>query len=158
MQSSHPQRPVVWHPVHTRRYELHRSRTARPHRLMPRRLVRAAKRLGRAVAHRAMWGYGVDPPADINPHETRWGPMPGTKWNAWLRNDDGTASGRQSRAALPSIRPRGARRSMPDQGTARRDHGPLRRLPPGSGKANVNFVHRVYTFAAHGPDARAMVV
>jgi hypothetical protein len=20
------------------------------------------------VAHRAMWGYGVDPPADINPH------------------------------------------------------------------------------------------
>jgi hypothetical protein len=21
-----------------------------------------------AVAHRAMWGYGVDPPADMNPH------------------------------------------------------------------------------------------
>ena len=21
-----------------------------------------------AVAHRAMWGYGVDPPADINPY------------------------------------------------------------------------------------------
>ena len=31
------------------------------------RLVRLPEINIRAVAHRAMWGYGVDPPADINP-------------------------------------------------------------------------------------------
>jgi hypothetical protein len=41
------------------------------------------------------------------------------------------------------------------RGTASRDHGPCRLLPPDSGHGNV---YRVYTFAVHGPDVGTMLV
>jgi hypothetical protein len=110
------------------------------------------------VAYRAMWGYRGRSPADINPHETGWGRCLGQKWNAWLRNDGGTA-----RAGSPAPPSRVSGRAAPGApcqtralpaGITDRDGG----FCQARGTANVNFVHRVYTFAAHGPNVRTMVV
>jgi len=46
----------------------------------------------------------------------------------------------------------------PDQGTASRDYGPCRLLPPDSGRGSMYGVHRVYTFTGHSPPPGAMVV